>query len=168
MEFELRVPEIPAVADSDPLDETIGDAIQTVFSSVEEVVLVWNGVRVGLSLKYDVGEMWRDILLMLKHLKAEEGQFTVHWPSNSFFVQWDFTLNDEMLRIESHWMAVSGGSQSLAELKHVDNVVEIDKQSFVSQWHKLLITIRDSLLAAGYAPARLYGFEDLMKELEQQ
>jgi hypothetical protein len=107
-------------------------------------------------MKYDISDMWVDILQMLNNIHNGKDAFTIHWPSNSFFVQWDFIIAKETLFIEAYWMTVSGGNQSLLNLRKTKRKIEVYINVFIKQWESLLLLIKDDMIKVGYY---LKGFE---------
>ena len=139
---------------ADPVDQTLCDAVQTVFPLDTEVALVvWRHVYVPLGYKYCVSFLVDDIIAMIERLTASsEGNWQLTWPSNEFAADWRFEWSGEQLRIRSTWHSVVGGTE---EMLNQRSEIHLGRQEFLAEWKKLLLTVDDALSAAGYTEATL-------------
>ena len=62
-------------------DVTMNEAIQTIYSFEEDLTLYFEGKKTTLSMKYDVGDSWPDIINMMNDLKEDKDFFYIHWAS---------------------------------------------------------------------------------------
>lgn len=144
-------------------DESVSEALETIYSDKDFCIMNWNNCLINVSLKYDISDMYNDIVKMLTLLDNNLSKdFSIHFPSSSFFVQWDFNIHNEKVNIKAHWMAIWGGQEKLEELRKIDNNVVISKDDFISEWHRLLKEIKEDLLKVGYTE-ELENFEYLKK-----
>lgn len=151
MNFLLECPSVTSANALDPEDQTLGEAMENVFGLGDFVVLWWNDFPIKISLKYDLSQMVRDIFQIFECMEREEVSFTIHWPSSSFFAQWDFTsLEGETLQVEAHWMAITGGNDELAGLRNAGEVIKVDRNYFLGQWAGVLKLVRETLTQQGY------------------
>jgi hypothetical protein len=128
-----------------PDDSSLGEAIETIFPLHTDFVLLgWNNVYVPLTYKYDISVIINDIIAMLNSIVArDEGSITVFWPSNTFRTRWILTWTATELAITTAWESVIGGTESM--LNKVPSL-NIDKQTFLSEWKPLLQSIKTSIL----------------------
>lgn len=137
-------------------DQSLSDAIQTVFPlETEYALIVWNWIYVPLSYKYDISMMADDLVnlieLMLSH---ESGKQTIQWPSNTFAATWSIEWNNETTTVTAEWDCVLGETESVLATKPI---ILLPTANFISEWKRLLETIVEALTAAGYTPEQLVG-----------
>jgi hypothetical protein len=111
----------------------------------------WNGYLIGMSLKYDVSDIFNDIIKMIRALNSiTKGEYRMTWPSSTFFAHWVFFIDGDDLKIESEWISIKGGKPSLEKLRKISNQVVIKKSCFIDEWKELLQMIHDDLRKVGY------------------
>jgi hypothetical protein len=67
--FELIISKVRKLGERDFEDETVGEAIESIYSMDEDDMHVnWNGYLIGMSLKYDVSDIFNDIIKMIRAL----------------------------------------------------------------------------------------------------
>lgn len=143
----------------------LSDAIECSFPMLtEDAVMIWNNVPVLLSYKYDISIMIDDILMILEVLRKENSDTkTVHWASNTFANVWYLSWDSTQLVINAEWGNVSGGTEQL--LQNSGSVL-LTKQSFSSEWRKVLQNIINALNKSGYSEDTLSGMKRLVHEYE--
>ncbi len=149
----------------DSEDETIGEAIETVFPLLtESAILVWKNVYIPLNYKYDLSVMCEDILKMISRLTNEkEGELRIDWPSNTFSAIWNLLWTADSLEIRSRWQSVVGGTEGLLAQQEV---ITITKSEFIAEWKQPLKNIRFALKESGYTVKNLPGFLRLKRIVE--
>lgn len=139
-------------------DETLGDAVQSVFElDDEDAKLEWNGIVFSLNYKYDLGMMVDDVVSMLKTMiAAAEGNMTIEWVSTGFPFAWRIDWLDDRAKVS----AVSrdpGSGQKMFGLE----VMETSKHEFIQEWRSVLQIIKAKLVAAGYSDRYLFSLREL-------
>lgn len=123
-------------------DQTMNEAIQTIYSFDEKVIFEWGGEgeKIELYMKYDIGDSWPDILNMLVNLKDDSCfDFFMEWPSESFMALWEFKkLDSKNITINPTWSQTKKDS------------ITVNRQLFIEEWEKLKKKVEDDLLHQGY------------------
>ncbi len=121
--------------------------------NTEAAIMVWKGIHIPLSYKYDLSIMLQDIVEMLRILLRQgAGRHTIDWPSNTFAATWNLEWSGQRLEIGSSWTCVRGGTESLlSENPHIS----VDLTSFIAEWKRVLELIAEALAAAGYTEDRI-------------
>lgn len=82
----------------------MNEAFQAVYGWDENVILTWGDSEVSISMKSDISLSWRDIVYIMEDLKSDKKVFHMHWPSQGFWVYWEFTLiNETEYKIKTDW-----------------------------------------------------------------
>lgn len=125
-------------------DSTLGEAIETIFPlATEFLLIVWNGVYVPLTYKYDVSVIIDDVLRLVSCIRdAEEGQLTLDWPSSTFRSRWVLAWSKSQVNVHARWESVIGGTESL--LNDVPTIT-VDKVDFLSEWVVMLEMVSKSV-----------------------
>lgn len=166
IEFIIQASCPRALTAHEPDDESLSDAIQTVFPlATERAILMWNRICVPLSYKYDISELADDILRLLESMLAGgRGALVVEWPSSSFAAKWTITWTDATTAIQAEWTSVSAGIESvLASRGHI----EVPTREFLAEWRSLLVVVERALAGAGYTEAQLVGLEQLRRVIAE-
>jgi len=110
-------PRCLAVFDAD--DQSLSDAIQTVFPlEAEYALIVWNWVYIPLSYKYDVSMMAEDLIDLIESMFSNEnGRRTIQWPSNTFMATWSIEWNSETTTVNAEWICVLGETEPILATK---------------------------------------------------
>ncbi|MEQ7053300.1 hypothetical protein ABN764_21900 [Paenibacillaceae sp. P-4] len=161
--IQASCPRITGVFDSEA--ESLSDAIESSFPLLtENAVIVWNYVPILLGYKYDISIMIDDILEILEVLRKEDsGAKTIHWASNTFAHVWHLSWDSTQLVIKAKWGDVSGRTGQL--LQNSGNVT-LTKQSFSSEWKRVLQNLITALSKLGYSEEGLPGMKRLVHEYE--
>jgi hypothetical protein len=161
-EFVIQASCPRALLVHDPDDESLSDAIQTVFPmDTERAILAWHRVCVPLGYKYDVSLLVDDILGITEVMLVDErGARVVQWPSNTFAATWDITWDEEGTTVHAKWECVSGGIESLLVSR---GSIAIPKKEFLAEWKSLLVVVERALDAAGYTESQLAGLSRLRR-----
>jgi hypothetical protein len=150
IEFLIQASNPRPLRAHDPDDESLSDAIQTVFPLDSEwAFLVWNGVYVPLSYKYDLSLMVDDIVWMLEEmLLRTTGNRVINWPSNTFSATWEMTWNEGVVKVSARWDCVLGGVEALLRGRPT---ISVRKSEFIAEWKTPLMIVEQTLRLAGYA-----------------
>src|SRR5215216_2474163 len=127
-------------------DETLGDAVQSVFElNDEDAELEWNGIVFSLNYKYDLGMMVDDVVSTLKTIIASaEGNMIIEWVSTGFPFAWKIAWSGSRISLS----ATSRDSDAGQRILGLESV-EIAKHQFFLEWQSVLAMIKARLLAAG-------------------
>jgi hypothetical protein len=141
-------------------DESLSDAVQAVFPmETEDMLMVWNGIYVPLSYKYDVSLMVDDILDLCGNLlAATEGHRVIWWPSNTFAAVWDVKWCSNVVTIKAQWHRVVGGTEALLAAKPC---ISIPVDDFLAEWKRPLELVADALRGAGYTQEQISRVSDI-------
>ncbi|SCY93641.1 hypothetical protein SAMN05720606_112188 [Paenibacillus polysaccharolyticus] len=147
----------------DENDETLCDAIETVFPMLtENAIIVWKTIHIPLSYKYDLSCMIHDIIDMLNSLRTEDsGTMIIHWGSNTFSNIWDLNWGNNNLTINARWNSVLGHTE---DILNATDPLYCSIQSFRAEWKKVLYTLLEALKKGGYDQSNTPDIEFL--ELE--
>lgn len=162
IEFVIQASCPRALRVHEPDDESLSDAIQTVFPlATERAILAWNRICVPLSYKYDVSVLADDILRLLESMLAEaQGALVVEWPSSTFAARWTITWGDALTTVRAEWRDVSGGIVSLLA---THDSISVPTREFLAEWKSLLVVVERALKDAGYAEDQLTGLGQLRR-----
>ncbi|WP_199242809.1 hypothetical protein [Vitiosangium sp. GDMCC 1.1324] len=147
----------------DPSDESLSDAIQTVFPmNTEWAFMVWDGVYIPLGYKYDISLLTDDVIWLLEEMAlSKQGTRTIHWSSNTFSAIWHTSWDEEVVKVDAQWNCVLGGVRPL-----LGSSISIEKQAFVSEWKSLLVVVEKALDTAGYTESQLPALAHLRKAID--
>lgn len=145
MKFAIQTSNPRVVSDICPNDATIGEAIESIFPLLTEfAILIWNGVYIPLNYKYDVSEIFDDIVELVTCVAlAPEGKLLVSWPSSTFRARWALSWSSREITIHASWDSVIGGTE---QLLNTFPALIIDKALFLREWVTLLRKIHTLLL----------------------
>jgi hypothetical protein len=136
--FKIKY-KLESLNEKDKEDTTVNEAIQTVYTLNDKIILIWNNSEVSLSMKYDIGDSWIEILDMIKKLKSHETKFKMQWPSQSFWVLWEFLeISETELEIKANWHY------------EVDSFIQVNRAVFITEWEKLITKVNKDLKRQGY------------------
>ena len=138
--FKLEFNKESELLDFNSDDISYNCAIQSIYKLDEDVYIYWNNEKIEISLKYDIGDSWLDIIGMLKNLNNEDiKKFNMEWPSSSFFAYWEFTQIDKSnIKIETNW-----------DYK-TDKYIIVPRKYFIEEWERLIEKIKKDLVNQGY------------------
>jgi len=157
--FQLKIPAEVRKGKYDSEDETVSEALETVFSHEEEVLLYWGEYRIPLSIKWDISDMWSDICLLWQRLRdSRVVMFSIDWPTSSFFAHWEFERVDEQLIITASWTTVPGGKEALHAIRQVGNHISVPTLDFLKYWERLIRFLIASLEESGYSTKEFSDF----------
>ncbi|TGE24562.1 hypothetical protein E5K00_04940 [Hymenobacter aquaticus] len=151
----------PGVKDMN--DTSLAEALESCFPQMNDgAVLLWNGVSVPLSYKFDLGIIIHDIIFLVQQLRTcSMGSFTICWPSNSFRVDWQVAVAAGRVQVTALWESVYAPVDAL----NASPVVEADQVGFMAQWLALLRFANQALLDTGYTAGELDDYVLLVEEL---
>src|SRR5438128_712566 len=113
--FIIQASNPRSVADHDAGDDSLDDAIETVFPlHTEHALLAWNHIYVPLSYKYDFAVIINDVLDIIQAIQTSaQGSHSVHWPSNTFAAIWNMQWDQGMIAVQSKWNCVLGETEAM-------------------------------------------------------
>ena len=99
----------------DPEDKSLCDALQTVFvTNTEKLLLCWNAVYVPVSYRYDFSLLIEDVVDLCDAILASpNGSRHIEWPSNTFQATWELRWTGQTISIHATWRTVLGGTEGL-------------------------------------------------------
>ncbi len=117
--------------------ESIRELIEEIFPMyTEDMILIWDCVRIPLEYKYDISVIIDEILDLLQTLlDKEEGEMLIVWPSDTFRSNWNLKWKGHSLCIDSEWISVVGLTEEILN-KH--KRIEISTNEFLAEWKMLL------------------------------
>ena len=141
-------------------DSNLWDAIESIYPLYcESAFIMWKGIAISLSYKYDISIIMDDILYMLTLLQKEERHsYAVQWPSNTFNHIWELDWKNNELTIHSEWHDLPS---SLEEILSENNKIMVDKIQFIREWKKVLSIIKNDLTECGYSSKQIEGLDKL-------
>lgn len=144
-------------------DTKISEAIESIFLlNTEDLIMIWNNIRIPLSYKYDVSYMIDDILLLLKRINSEEfGSLSIHWLPDVFRCDWNMKWNKDEIYIEAQWENVIG---HLEELLNKYDRISMNKYDFIYEWKALLNILCNRLAECGYKETALVDMNKLVEQ----
>lgn len=166
MEFCIQAGAPRSYVKFDEDDENLWEAIESVYPLyTENGIIIWNGIYVPISYKYDVSIMISDVIKMLQAIQEnEKGDMEICWSSDTFDSLWNIKWNSSDIEITAKWNNVMGG---LVEILNSKPFIKVDKKEFVFEWKMMLETIKKALNNAGYTELILPDFKDLNTILNQ-
>jgi len=162
IEFIIQASNPRALRNRDLDDETLSDAVQSVFPmGTERAILVWNNMYVPLGYKYDLSLMVDDVIGLLEVMMASsQSKRRVSWASNTFASVWDIEWGSGKVSVQTQWNRVVGGTESILMGKPS---VSVPEEDFLAEWKRPLEIVRDALRGAGYIHQQI----PQMRRLEQ-
>jgi hypothetical protein len=159
MKFSIKRPNKLSMFDKE--DTTVSEAISTIYRQDDDWMLTINWFDHELFLDGSmIGDIYNDIVKMLRAIEANESGFTIFFLDSGFTVAWNIEVENEELMIDASWTSVvSEDSQILEKLRKLPTL-RIQKSEFFASWSRLLSIIKEDLSASGYSN-RLKGFEYL-------
>lgn len=124
--------------------EDLAAAIQAIFAAdTEDAFLLWNGIPVRLSYKYDLSVLIDDLLpLLAKLLDSPTGAQQVYWASNTFQAEWALEWTADQVTIIATWDSVAGGYEDLLNQR---NMLEVERKGFLREWRAVLRHVLDKV-----------------------
>ena len=147
MIFAIQVSH-PATQPPDPPEaEDLAQAIQAIYPmDTEDLILVWNHVPIRLSYKYDVSILIDDLLSLLTAvLGATDGEYTVHWGSDTFNAVWKLRWGNGKMHIESNWQSALGNYEGLL---NSHPTLDVGYEDFIAEWKMLLEQLQADVASA--------------------
>lgn len=140
MPFAIQASNPEFCAEFHEADESLSDFIESLFPlHTEFALLIWNGMFVPLSYKYDISIIIEDILEMLECIMSSQtGNLEVTWPSNTFCSHWKLEWSDDSVSIVTVWTSVIG--QTEEKLNNVPEV-RLGKAQFIAEWAEILSVV---------------------------
>jgi hypothetical protein len=147
--FAIQASRPRTTAERDSGDETLSDAIQTVFPlETEFALMIWNWVYIPIHYKYDVSIMTDDIVDLVDAILASPtGHQTIQWASSTFAATWKVDWTPETTTVHAEWDTVLGDVEAALRAKPA---IQVATSDFVAEWRELLDVVAEALAASGY------------------
>lgn len=149
MRFWIQTGAPTAALSRDHCDETLSDAVQTIFPIfTEEAFVAWGPEYIALNYKYEVSEILDDLVALLARVVASPtGRAVVHWPCSSFSGEWTVAWTEESVTVGAAFLAVRGTTP--ATISAMSPLV-VPRDRFIAEWAGLLRIVHEALRHAGY------------------
>ncbi len=140
--------------------EDLSEAIQIIFPmETDDASINWNGTFISMSYKYDLSVMIDDLLpLLLSVQVSDEGQYRVHFGSNTFNTEWQISWKSDELLLNAHW------EENFEDLNLVEkncSRLKISRTTFLKEWNGVLENLRQSVESSGVSIKRTLDCEFL-------
>ncbi len=152
-----------ATLNHDNDDETLCEALETIYPLwSESATIIWKGIYIPLSYKYDLSVIIVDLIDILNNLiLLENGRHEINWPSNSFSAIWTFYWgNKDNLEIDAKWEFLTGGIEILLS-RH--RKISLNKIEFIYEWKQIFFNVIKGLKKAGYDEESIPEMKKLIK-----
>jgi len=146
----------------DKEDAKLSEAIYTIFPmETKDAVLIWKDIEIPLSYRYDISIVIDELIQMIFVLQNEGyGEWTVTWSSNTFASDWLLKWNGNDLTLEANWREEMGENQK--QLNQC-NVIEVNRNSFLNEWKKIIKILIKNLEECGYNCDNLIDMKGLIE-----
>ena len=159
MKFTINRPS--KLSNRDKEDTTVSEAISTIYKSDEDWMLTIHWLEYELLLDgIMIGDIYNDLVKMLKSIQANERAFTVFFLDSGFTAAWNIEVENDQLAIDARWTTVTSKDPQTCEKLRELAVLRLQKSDFIDNWNRLLSIVKEDLLASGYSN-QLKGFEYL-------
>jgi len=163
--FKIKFNVTKALGIKDSEDISVSEAVWSTYPTYgEEIVITFGDYLIHIDKKGDISGIYNDIIYMLKDLNENENEFQTGFLTSGFTAYWNFKKEKNSITISPKW--ISAGLMSKKTNLFIQNVREanfpitVNTEVFISEWHKLLKSIKDDLLKVGYTE-KLENFEYL-------
>lgn len=165
--FKIEFKNTKKLGKKDPEDISVSEAIWSTYLNYDEYIIITFGdYLIHLDKRGDISNIYNDIIYMLTDLNENKNEFQTSFLSSTFTAYWNFKKEENSITITPKWFAV--GLEKKETKQFIENVREanipitISIDVFMSEWHKLLKSIKNDLLKTGYTE-ELENFEYLKK-----
>ncbi|MGH1517939.1 hypothetical protein [Chryseobacterium sp. JK1] len=139
----------------DTEDTSVGEAIWTIHPYYEnDVFIQWKGYQIELDKRGTISDIYNDLIYLLDELQAGNPQFTISFLCSGFTAYWHFRVEKNVITIHPQFFEVAikrnDDYLDMKEIRQLDLDIEIGFDHFISEWNKLLKSIKDDLLKVGY------------------
>ncbi len=149
--FNIKFKKSKEIAEPDLEDTTYSEAIETIYSINDKLIIIWKGVDIILSFKYDLSDIWNDIIKSISNIENDFVEsLTFEFPSQTFFGSLSIVKKNEYLLINAKWDRVNGGEEKLEKLKAVGLDMKIKKEYFLNEWIGLVNEVECDIKKSGY------------------
>ena len=127
--IQVGNPKLTKISPDDSEFDDVGEILEEIFPMQTECAhILWNGIYVPLSYKYDLSVLYYEIIELLEFLLDQsQSEKTIEFPSNTFNAIWKLAISGSDLSIESKWESVSGNmADILNDRSEVDPFVETE------------------------------------------
>ncbi|UKB82389.1 hypothetical protein LF887_15395 [Chryseobacterium sp. MEBOG06] len=136
-------------------DASVSEAIWSTYPDYKSDVFIhWKGYQIELDKRGDISTIYNDIIDMLEELINNNSLFKSGFLSSTFTAYWNFKVEERTIKIKPQFFVASIKNNDMylanEEIRKLDLDIEIDFDYFISEWSKLLKSIKEDLLKVGY------------------
>ncbi|WP_300686889.1 hypothetical protein [Chryseobacterium sp.] len=136
-------------------DTSVSEAIWSTYPDYKpDVFIHWKGYQIELDKRGDISSIYNDIIDMLEELINNNSLFKSGFLSSTFKAYWNFKVEERTIKIKPQFFVASIKNNDMylanEEIRKLDLDIEIDFDYFISEWSKLLKSIKEDLLKVGY------------------
>jgi len=122
-------------------DKTALGAIETIYNYGEDEVIFKFDDDIGFSawLSGDISDSWFDIINLMKDLESSKNEFSMQFPSQTFWHYWEFKeIDGSKWEIRIYW----GHNEK--------KTFRVQKGIFKKEFNKIIVRIESDLKKQGY------------------
>lgn len=163
--FKIEFNKVIELGEIDVENTSVSEAIWSTYPEYKSDVFIhWKGYQIELDKRGDISNIYNDIIDMLEELSNNNSLFKSGFLSSTFTAYWNFTVENNTIKINPQFFvaSVKNNDRYLTneEIRKLDLDIDVDFGYFISEWSKLLKSIKDDLLKVGYTE-NLENFEYL-------
>ncbi|MDX2200286.1 MAG: hypothetical protein SF069_15105 [Phycisphaerae bacterium] len=144
------------------------EAIEAAFPlEAEDLVLVWNGVSIRLSYKYDMSVIIEELLNLLSKLLAGADSINVLFGSDTFFANWELESRDGEVKITADWQSALASIEALRAAP----VVTLPLLDFLREWCRPLRLVHQATADLRLSPeglSRSHALAELVERIGEE
>ncbi len=155
--FQIKIETNGILKEKDNNDESAIEAIETIYNLEDKVIFKWNDVNFIASLKYDISDSWRDIINLRRNLNGEQKEFSIQFPSQSFWHYWTSNeIEGDKWEIEAFW-----SNEKRKKIK-------VEKNLFESEFQRLIDKVESDLKSQGYDKFDFIEYQNVIKNIHDK
>ena len=169
--FKITTAHSDKLNSKDPEDLTVSEAIHTIYPGYNYIDTVyWNRITIQIDRKGDLSSIYNDIVQFVHDIRSGANAFKESFLSSTCTAEFEVRKKDKQLIIIPRFYDVrafqNGIQIPLSTLKNMDHELEISEEDFLTELYKLLRSVNNDLLSAGYSVQDLEDFGVLVELLE--
>lgn len=164
--FKIEFDKTKILGKIDLQDKSVSEAIFSIYPTYDDTIFIyWRNYVLCLDRRGDMSTIYNDIIEMLQELSNKKSSFRCSFLSSTFTAYWNFHVEEgNLIKINPHFFGVNIKEKDTyltnEQVRALNLDIEIDFNLFISEWHKLLRSIKEDLLQVGYKE-NLENFEYL-------
>ena len=160
--FDVTIPSHIKLGIRDIEDTSLSGAIEASFISLDDyVIMVWNGIAIYLSCRYDISVIMRDLLSLASNLTNNVNEFEVHWTSTDFFAIWKIYTYGDDISVFSEWYVASNKTRFIQDELNKSNKLVISRKEFANKICTILRFVKNALEQVGHDKRSLSDYHEL-------